>query len=532
MPVRTLALRCPDWAVTAAGVPPDVPAAAVRANRVEAASPAARHQGVVPGLRRREAQGRCPALRVLERDPGMEARAFEPVVAVLEGFSPRVEIREPGECAFATRGPSRYFGGDEALATRVAKAVSQVVGTACYEGASLAGPGWRVGVADGPFAAALAASGGLVVPPGGSPAFLEPLPVAALGRPELVDLLGRLGIRTLGDFARLPEADVLARFGSDGAVAHRLARGLDDRPLSTRVPPPDLEVALELDPPAERADAAAFAARSLALDLHGRLREIGLACTRVKVETETAHGERLSRLWAHDGPFSSSDLVERVRWQLDGWLNGGSGGPGGRPTAGLSLVRLVPDEVVPDGDGQQGFWGGSGGIDDRGSRALARVQGMLGPDAVVTAVLGGGRGPSERVHLVPWGDPRHPRARGRRRAENLATEESGPWPGRLPAPSPALVHPEPLGAELVGTDGEAVGVSGRGIPSSAPARLSVEGGPWVGVSEWAGPWPLDERWWDPPSRRRRVRVQVLLEDGRAHLLCLEYGCWRVEATYD
>ena len=69
----------------------------------------------------------------------------------------------------------------------------------------------------------------------------------ALGRPELADLLRRLGVRTLGDFAALPAGDVLARFGFDAALAHRLAAGADDRPLAVRRPPPDLAVTGEYD---------------------------------------------------------------------------------------------------------------------------------------------------------------------------------------------------------------------------------------------------------------------------------------------
>jgi protein ImuB len=56
---------------------------------------------------------------VVEHDPAGAARAFEPVVAALEAFAPGVEIVRPGVCAVATRGPSRYFGGDEALAAKV-----------------------------------------------------------------------------------------------------------------------------------------------------------------------------------------------------------------------------------------------------------------------------------------------------------------------------------------------------------------------------------------------------------------------------
>ncbi len=87
-------------------------------------------------------------------------------------------------------------------------------------------------MADGLFAAVLAARRGLVVPAGGTPGFLAPFPVGILGQPELAELLDRLGIRTLGEFAALPESHVLGRFGADGVVCHQVAGGrsgeLDD----------------------------------------------------------------------------------------------------------------------------------------------------------------------------------------------------------------------------------------------------------------------------------------------------------------
>src|SRR5690606_29883419 len=125
--------------------------------------------------------------------------------------------------------------------------------------------------------------------------------ISTLDRPELVDLLRRLGIRTLGDFAALPAGDVLARFGFDAAYAHRLAAGKDDRPLAVRSPPPDLVVTGEYDPPLERVDMAAFAARALADRLHERLAAYGLAATRLGIEARTAAGEELHRMWRHDG---------------------------------------------------------------------------------------------------------------------------------------------------------------------------------------------------------------------------------------
>jgi protein ImuB len=54
----------------------------------------------------------------------------------------------------------------------------------------------------------------------------------------------------------------------------------------------------------------------------------------------------------------------------------------------------------------------------------------------------------------------------------------------------------------------------------------------MSVRSWGGPWPSDEHWWDPVLRRRRARIQVLLEDGRAYLLALEQGRWCLEGRYD
>jgi protein ImuB len=505
-PVRTLVVACPDWPVTAAGHRPTDPVVVVAEGRVVACSAAARAAGVRTGVRRREAQACCPEAVVVAADPAREVRAFEPVVRAVEEFVPAVEVIEPGTCAFATRGPSRYFGGDEALAAAVAERVAGLV--PC-----------RTGVADGLFAAVLAARSGCVVPPGESARFLAPFPVEVLGDPELAGLLVRLGIRTLGELAALPHASVLARFGAAGARAHRLASGLDERLPAPRAVLPDLSVAVELDPPVERVDAAAFAAKSLADELCARLARRGLACERVRIEVATAHGESLVRRWRHAGATPAA-LAERVRWQLDGWIGGREG-----PTAGLTLIRLVPEGVGPDRGRQQGFWG-DGTAPDRVARALARVQGMLGPDAVVTGVPGGGRSPAEWVAHRPFVPAAPEDDPGGGPGVGL------PWPGAPPPPAPARVHVPPLQAALHDERGAPVRVSGRGAPSAPPARLTVAGGPAETVVAWAGPWLLEERWWDPRRRTRRARWQVQTATGRAYLVALERGRCLVEATYD
>jgi protein ImuB len=93
-----------------------------------------------------------------------------------------------------------------------------------------------------------------------------------------------------------------------------------------------------------------------------------------------------------------------------------------------------------------------------------------------------------------------------------------------------IVLARPLAAQLVDAEGHNVGVSGGGMVSAAPARLSVDGGPWTAVTGWAGPWPTDERWWSAP--RRQARMQVVTGAGTAHLLTRERGGWWLEGTYD
>jgi protein ImuB len=499
---------CPDWPVQVSGAEGAV--AVVHANRVVAASAEARAEGVRAGQRRRQAEAACPGLVVTPRDEDKEARAFEPVVAAVAEFCPTVEVVRPGLCALAARGPARYFGGEESLVRRVAGAVDDVTGPPFQQKC-------RVGIAEGPFAATLAARRGLVVPSGETTEFLAPLSVEELGHPELADLLARLGVRTMAQLAALPAPQVLERFGWEGAAAHRLARGLEERPLDARRPPEDLSVYEELDPPVERVDMAAFAAKALADRLYEGLVEGGWRCTLVRIEAESEHGEFLSRTWRHDGTFSAATLAERVRWQLDGWLTSPN-----RPTAGLTQLRLVPDEVVPDQGTQLGFWGGMAEADRQAGRVLARVQSMLGPDQVLTAVLDGGRSPTERVTLVPWGDERAPH-----RGPEL------PWPGRVPPPAPTLTFGSSGGeVSVMDEAGDAVLVSGRGELSTVPSRICFGRKASAGIIGWSAPWPCHERWWDPLAHRRRAWMQVTLDDGRALLLAAEGGRWSVEAAYD
>ncbi|MBB4930087.1 protein ImuB [Lipingzhangella halophila] len=513
---RTLAVWCPDWPVTAAGFEAATPSAVVAKGRVVACSRAARTQGVRRGQRKRDAQRLCADLLVQERDTEHEGRLFEPVVRAVTGITPWVEVVRPGVCVFSVHGPVRYFGGEHALREAVVASVAQ------------AGYWCGAGIADGVFAAVLAArarDGGVVVHPGRTSDFLAPYPVRTLERPALASLLERLGVRRLGELAALPADLVAERFGDEGRAAHRLATGLEARPAHPAPPREDLSVCSEFDPPADRAETVVFEAKALAARLHSALAAKGLLSVRVVAEVTWADGRILSRLWRHDGALSELALAERVLWQLSGGPPGGRGGGAAAPgtgaaegTGGVIGLRFVPDHLVPATGRQVPLWG-QAEVAGSLERAVARVQGLLGHQALVRPALHGGRGPGEGVVRVPVGDvaPDPPR--------------QGPWPGRIPAPDPTVVPSRPPPALVLDANGEPVTVSGRAAISAPPARIGIAGGDPVDVDAWAGPWPAVERWWDPERGRRRARLQVAANQ-RAYLLAVEAGQWHVEAVYD
>src|SRR5581483_8267370 len=368
-------------------------------------------------------------------------------------------------------------------------------------------------------------------------------------------------------------ASVLGRFGPEGLAAHRRARGEEEHPPELRVPPPDLELHHEFDPPLSR------------------------------VEAETEHGERLARTWrlsagaggragpggrggrrAGDGGGEagwgeagwgggvasspgSAILAERVRGQLEAWVSGDAPGHGdaGRSadddlvTSGLTLLRLVPEEVVVAGRSQLGLWGGDRAAAERAGRALVRLQSLLPPETVTTPVLRGGRTPDERIVWVPWGDdppvlpeqsrppapPDRPDSRRIHVAQSDAEAQDSPGSAAPAAAAPFRrgrpaegrtwdgVDAPPRPAELVDAGGRPVTVSGRGEASAEPARLASPALPGGGgpVEAWAGPWLHALRWWDPPARRRRALWQVVA-GGVACLVSVEAGAAHLEAIYD
>ncbi|MBB3043848.1 DNA polymerase Y family protein [Nocardioides soli] len=504
---------CPDWPVVAAladeGLPTHLPAAVFHANLVQSGNAAARTFGVRRGMRRRDAQSRCPELQVFQATPERDTRTFEAVLAAVEEQHPGVAPLRPGLAAL--RAPRRVRGGEPTAAALLAE---RLVELGVWDS--------RMGVADELFTAEQAARRAAsqdchVVEPGESVPFLRGLPVEAIDEAAAVSLLRRLGLRTLGELADLPAAAVRDRFGPRVAWVHRVVGGAGAVPLATRTPPPELACHVDFEPPLDNAETIGFSVRRTADRFVAGLAGQQLVCTEVRIDAYvegSADSPASSRHWLHPRWFTAADLVDRLHWQLQGAMSGTAG----RVRAPVNRVLFTPVTVVPDAVHADGLWGGT---DERVQRGIARVQGMLGHEAVVRPVLQGGRVPADRQALVPWGE----QPTGLRPA-------SHPWPGSIPPPAPTRVLADPWPAEVVGNGGWPITVDERGGVLDEPVRFRPEPGDWQPVAAWAGPWPVEELWWEPGSRRV-ARFQMVGVDGRAWLMTWESpGSWWTEAAYD
>ncbi len=561
---RTACVRITNWPLLAAlevreraGDPVPDQCALMESHRVCAVDPAAARLGVMEGMKKRAAQALSPDLVLLEQDRDAEWSVFETVASAVDTVASGVESLHPGTLLLHARGPARHAGGETELAQALLDAVADLTDREC-----------SVGIADGPLAAILASLTGRIVKPGESARFLAPHALSALMHAplaqrarfryrervaddprtmsEAIGLLHRLGLSTLGDFAALPHASVAERFGPQLALAHVLARGGEpSEPPRHRAQQPVL-VERSLDPPLERVDQAGFVARPMADELEEKLRRRAEVCTRLRIVARSEHGDELERTWRHDGALSTSDVVDRVRWQCDAWIRSAAVNARRAPehqvrTGAIVHLQLIPVQLMSAAQHAPGLWGKQGEKAARATRALTRVQSMAGENSVLVPRKSGGRLASETMRMQPF------------RSGEPARLLNGPWPGALPAPLPTTVFSPRPAVRLTDMNGNPVVIDARGVMSAPPCTLtfiptsdadstprlpaalaSYRPGSPCRVTAYGAPHVIDQQWWSPSrtTAHRGARMQVVLDNGSAFVLLSEAGHWEVEALYD
>jgi protein ImuB len=325
--------------------------------------------------------------------------------------------------------------------------------------------------------------------------------------PERLETFRRWGLRTLGDLAALPAADLAARLGPDGPRLQALARGEDAGPLVPLVPEERFETTLALEWPIDGLEPLSFVLGRLADPLAAHLDRRGRAASVLHVDLRLVTREVWQRRLELPSPIKDArtlrtlallDLeshpppaaVDAVTLRVD---------PTPAPTLQHSLLeraRPAPEEV---------------------STLVARLSALMGERRVGSPVLLDSHRPDafQMTAFAPSSAP--PSA-------PMPSSPSSPSSPPLPLSPQALLRrfrPHVV-ATVTAENGRPtrVRVSRPDLPGG---RVETSAGPWRSAGEWwtTTAWDHDE--WD-----------VALDDGTICRLSRDRrkDCWYLDGVYD
>jgi protein ImuB len=493
------------------------------AARIVAATLRARKAGVRRGMTLAQARGLLPRLGVRARDAECERAAQESLLEAAESFSPRVEDAGEGLLYLDLDGLERRFskdGGGIDTAGGNDDAEHRLGGALIAAAEALTLPA-RVGIAGSKLAARVATESPespVVVPRGDEAPYLAPLPLSRLASEAgVVAALQRWGIRSIGDFARLPANEVASRLGSEGQQLHERARGLDRRPIIPRHPPPSFQEGLELDWPLVSLEPFLFVAHAALDRLCRRLEASGLGCARLDFALRlepSGHDERSITLPAPTR--ETKTLLTLVKLDLERRAPGA-------PVSGFTFAAH-PDRPR---EAQLTLFGPTALSPDRLATTLARLFSLLGVDGVGSPRVVDGHRP-ERSTLAAYTPPPPPEVRPQPARRNGA----GLLAVRVLRPPVAL-------EVLLGDRRQPTSVSAEPAASSDSSEkkrgsTSIAGPTIAGrVQVASGPWRVEEGWWTEEAVDRDY-WDVELSDGGVYRIFRDRGteAWWADGIYD
>ena len=417
------------------------------------------------------------------------------LLALARDFSPRIE-RTGQECVvFDASGLVRLVGDARAIG-------HAIVNTARERGLDV-----RVALASTRTAARLAVTGGsalTVIPPGQERPALAGLPLRALEESSrsnrTLDLLHRWGLRTVGEVAALPAADLFERLGEAGVRLQRLARGEDERPLVPEHDEEPFEASIALEWSLEALEPLSFVIARLVDPLAARLDRVGAGVVRLEVWLRLTTREIDRRKLELPAPMREARIL-RTLIMLDLEAR--------RPAAGIDEVTIRFDPArsrVVQGSLLE--------------RPLPPPEHMATLMARLTALMGAGR--CGAAVLVDSHAPDVFLMREFRPADRVENVHLSPLMRALRRVRP----PRPVRVRVI---------------DNRPVHVNVGGSVASGgrVVTCAGPWRTSGQWWTPagcsgPAEWNHEEWDVALADGAVHRLHRDCAVdrWFLEGTVD
>ena len=431
---------------------------------------AALNTGIRVGMKLADAQALEPRIIAIDDDPARDTKALDSLAEWCERFTPFAAIDVPGGLFLDITGCAHLFGGEHALLARILGSLRRIGYEAYAAIADTPGAAWAVA-----RYAASTEKPGIVIPVDQQSEALETLPVAALRiAGETQTVLGRLGLRRIGDLYPMKRAALAKRFGADLLLRFDQALGNVREPICPRQPVRQ-HAAKELfvEPIATR-EAIEASTRRLLETLCATL-------------TESARGVRTLELcwWRIDGEVgrteigtsSASRIPKHLMRLLDERLDQIDPGFGIEALA-VHAIRTDIVAISQSAIGQQEHEANLAALVDR-------LSSRFGRDAAIRFAPAESWVPECAVRKVPA----------------FSEVKARPWPTDRTRPLRLLSTPEPI--EVVAM-----------LPDQPPSLLRWKGEP-RRIVRAEGPERIESEWWkrgEPSRDYYRVEDQ----DGRRY----------------
>jgi protein ImuB len=454
----------------------------------------AAEEGVEPGMTTVQAMNVCPELTVLIKDDKKEDFRFGQLIKSLRNFSPHVEQAKPQAAYLDVSGFKRKYPQEKNLAEQLISFVK------------LQGYPVRVGIADNKFTSLAAAwvspvDSYTIIPTGEERRFLQSQPIQLLPMDqEQYERLYRLGIKTMGQFALLPDQEVAERFGSEGVRLLKLARGKDDSPLKPTESDEKEKQTRELESPLGTQIGILFYVNSILEEKLSQLLGKGLAGEKILVTLSTADNNNIPiQISVAEGTNSPKTFIDILRLELEKIIL----------PAPVSEIHLSVQATSPLSSEQLSLYQKKGSNPLRS--ILTKLRRVVGNGNLLSSQLVPTHKPEGRFHLAPVASDR------KEKKNSQVISDSSVSFSRNSISGFRLYHP-PKPA-TVRTENGAIGF--------------VIGDSWFGdVTRQEGPWELSGEWWSHAYDRSYFEIE--LSDGARFLLFLDNSTqkWFVQGIFD
>jgi DNA polymerase-4 len=279
---------------------------------VLSASYEARAFGVKSAMPMAIAARMCPAAIIIEPRHKLYYEVSAQLMAIFGSITDLVEPLSVDEAFLDVGGAIRRLGSPREIGEIIRRRVQGELGITA-----------SVGIAASKFVAKIASTrckpdGLLLIAPEETVAYLHSLPVNALWGvgAKTVEVLARMGIRTVADVAATPPASLKKTLGASGEHVYRLAWGIDPRPVT----PVRLEKSIGAEETfaVDTADDVLLHRELLRLSHRTaeRLRSTGMVARTISLKLRYADFSTITRSRTVHAPVDSAQLIYAVTVQL------------------------------------------------------------------------------------------------------------------------------------------------------------------------------------------------------------------------